>query len=129
MSSVSDFSPLRYRPTDPNMGRWAWKQDSGNHSIHWMAERDRTPVASITKQPSGCWKIDLTAESSPWLHAAAPKALSPSQPGPERRPPGPSGRRQRRRTRPSRTGNIRRRRPRPGPHTTGFHTGADQEYQ
>ena len=73
MAAVSDFTPLRYRPTDPNMGRWGWQQDPERPDTHLLTERDRDPVALIARQPDNTWRIALTPESQPWLHTATPK--------------------------------------------------------
>ena len=89
MSAVSEFTPLRHRPTDPNMGRWGWQQDPARPDTHLLTERDRDPVALITRQPDNTWRIAITPESQPWLQAANPKdarkaaaTLAINHPGP-----------------------------------------------
>ena len=74
MANVKDFSPLRYRPTDPNMGRWAWSPDPENPAVHLMAERAFDPVASISAGSPGNWRFHMTPSSDKWLHDGPPHA-------------------------------------------------------
>ena len=74
MPSVSDYSPLRYRPQDPNMGRWKWEPHSGPPMTFALGEPETPMVATIQYLQNGSWQPEITSCSKAWLELATPEA-------------------------------------------------------
>ena len=74
MPSISDYSPLRYRPHDPHMGRWRWDTHPEPPTTFALGEPDTPIVATIEYLQNGCWQPAITNYSEVWLELATPEA-------------------------------------------------------
>ena len=77
MPSVTDYSPLQYRPTDTHMGRWTWNYTQTKlPTLPYMLLTDQQtlPIASIHPDTANKWHIQFEELALDWIDKAPEKA-------------------------------------------------------
>ena len=67
MPSVANYSPLQYRPTDTNMGRWKWEKGESPATNAVLKDQHNLSIATICQLENGYWHTRLEALGLAWL--------------------------------------------------------------